>query len=272
MSTQPLLFLGDRRRDALTARCAAAARRWRQTWVARADDTFEVDCESLADDGAAPVASVTTSAWQYEVADERLAVLLLPHSTFAWSVHEPGGQALDGGTSPPPDSLADELEREVARGLLAETCGTDPREIATVSRATLGDLSEWVRAARAWKLQARSASGRSFTLLVSSARIESLAPARAVALASALLSRSEAVGENVVGLRAVIGETSVPVGELAELSLDDVLVLDQHLSEPVSLVCGVSGATVGAGNLGRSGARRAIKITGAAAPHTRGNS
>ncbi len=57
----------------------------------------------------------------------------------------------------------------------------------------------------------------------------------------------------------------MPVGELADLALDDVLVLDQPLNEPIAVVCGKSAAPVVAGNLGRAGARRAIKITGAKA-------
>ena len=52
------------------------------------------------------------------------------------------------------------------------------------------------------------------------------------------------------------------VTELADLALDDVLVLDQHLAEPVTLVAPQSGVAVAAGNLGRAGARRAIKVAG----------
>ena len=61
---------------------------------------------------------------------------------------------------------------------------------------------------------------------------------------------------------AVVGETSMSVSELAELAVDDVLVLDQRLVEPVTLVSPGSGAAVAAGSLGRSGARRAIKVAG----------
>lgn len=273
MSVQPLLFLGERRRRALVERFAAAARRWRKAWTL-SDEGFEVTCEPVTESGQAPVGAAATSAWQYEVADERVAVLLLPHGTFAWAVHEAGAQPLDGGASHPAESLAEDLEREVARSLLVEALGTDAREVANVSRLPADELPEWGKTARAWKLHARSSAGRTFTLLVSSARVDALAPARAVALTTALQSRRDAVGENTVGLRVVLGETAVPVGELAELSVDDVLVLDQSLTEPVSLVCGTSGAPVGAGNLGRAGAHRAIKITGAAAPrtHARGNS
>ena len=76
----------------------------------------------------------------------------------------------------------------------------------------------------------------------------------------ALDSRREAIGDNTVALRAVVGEASMSVNELTELALDDVLVLDQRLSDLVTLVSPASGIAVTTGNLGRSGARRAIKI------------
>ena len=58
--------------------------------------------------------------------------------------------------------------------------------------------------------------------------------------------RREAIG-NTVALRAEVGETSLSINELADLALDDVLVLDQHLAEPVSLVRRKSGTAVGRG-------------------------
>jgi flagellar motor switch/type III secretory pathway protein FliN len=153
----------------------------------------------------------------------------------------------------------------VARSLLLEACAAERREAAHVARASLERLAEWSRDARAWKLQLKSGGGRGCTLLVSAARLELLAPARAVAGAGPLAARREAVGENTVMLRAQLGETRIPVGELADLALDDVLVLDQGLTDPIAIYCGKSAAPVVAGNLGRAGARRAIKLTAAKA-------
>jgi hypothetical protein len=266
MKAQPLLFLGERRRKALAERVALSARRWRQAWAAQAADTFEATCE--APEGAGykePVASVATSAWELQIGGERVAILLLPHATFAWCVHEAGGVPLDGSTSVAPASLGDALEREVARSLLLEACAVESGEETSVTRAPPESLAEWSRGARAWKLPVRSASGRGFVLLLCAARIEMLAPARAVAAVASLAERREAVGENTVTLRALIGETRIPVGELADLALDDVLVLEQGLTDPIAVYCGQSAAPVVAGNLGRSGARRAIKITAAKA-------
>jgi hypothetical protein len=266
MKTQPLLFLGERRRQALLERVAAAARRWRQAWAPQSTDTFEASCDAPEPGGyQAPVASVATSAWELEIAGERVATLLLPHSTFAWCVHEAGSVPLDGSASVAPRSLGDALEQEVARSLLLEACAAERREVASVARAPLDGLGEWSRGARAWTLHVKSAAGRGLTLLVSAARIELLAPARAVVSAEALAGRRDAVGENTVTLRAQIGETRIPVGELADLALDDVLVLEQGLTDPIAVYCGKSAAPVVAGNLGRAGARRAIKITAAKA-------
>src|SRR5688572_27989645 len=171
MKTQPLLFLGERRRAALLERIGTAARRWRQLWAPQAVDTFEANCDAPEAGGfTAPVASVATSAWQFEVSGERIAVLLLPHATFAWSVHEAGSVPLDGATPVASHSLGERLELEVARSLLQEVCDVEKREVASVSRASLDGLGDWSRAARAWTLPVKSAAGRGFTLLVSSAR------------------------------------------------------------------------------------------------------
>ncbi len=261
MKPQPLLFLGDRRRNAVLQKLAVGARRWRQAWAAQSGEEFEASCESPTAAGfTLPVASVATSAWQLELGVDRIAVLLLPHVTFAWVLHEGGAAPPDSAAAVAADSLAERLEHEVARSLLLESCGIDAREVTAVTRMPPGEMGEWSRAARAWKIQLRTSAGRCFTLLVASSRIEKLAPARAVADTRPLARRREAVGENTVTLRALIGETRVPVGELAELALDDVLVLDQALSDPVAVVCGDDAIPVIAGNLGRAGPRRAIKI------------
>jgi flagellar motor switch/type III secretory pathway protein FliN len=258
MKPQPLLFLGKRRREALEARLAAGARRWRQAWTEEGVEGFEAACEPPSAAGfTSPVAMVATSAWQLNRAGECIAVLLLPHATFAWMVQQ--GGAVDS-VAMAEGSLGERLEREVARSLLLEVGGVDAHQAADVTRSSPDELREWSRNARAWTMTLRATHGRSCTLLLSSAGVEMLAPARAPVDAPPLGARREAVGENTVRLRAVIGETRIPVGELAGLALDDVLVLDQPLSEPVSLVCGHAALTVAAANLGRSGARRAVKI------------
>src|SRR5688572_11691222 len=92
MKVQPLLFLGDKRRGAVTARVEAGSRRWRQLWVPGSDDSFEATCEPPPAGGFTEhVASVATSCWELEVAGECTAILLLPHATFAWVVHEGAG-------------------------------------------------------------------------------------------------------------------------------------------------------------------------------------
>ncbi len=260
--SQPLLVLGDRRREAVLSRARDGARRWRESWAPAAADTFELQCEPPAAGGfAGAVASVTTSCWAIDRGAERIAVLLLPHSTFVWCVLEAGATTSDPGGDPAADSLAGQLEREVAHSLAAQLCG-DGTLVA--SRVGADALAEWSRHARAWSLHARSGAGRSFTLLLAATCVEALAPTRGVTGGHALRPRREAIGENLLSLRAIVGDTSLSVGDLAALALDDVLVLDQRLAEPIAIVSRTTGTAVAAGNLGRSGARRAIKVSGPA--------
>jgi hypothetical protein len=209
------------------------------------------------------VASISIGCWALEIDGERQAVLLLPHSTLLWSVHETGLSALEGAGVSGANSIAEKLEQEVAATLFTELCAIERREAIVVTRVAGDSLADWSRGSRAWALQVRAqGAGRAFTLLLSARRVEMLTPARAVTRPAPLASRRDVVGGNGVSLRAVVGEMEMSVSELAGIAVDDVLVLDQHLSEPVALFAAHSRATVAAGNLGRSGARRAIKITG----------
>jgi hypothetical protein len=99
-------------------------------------------------------------------------------------------------------------------------------------------------------------------LLLASSGVEKLVPPAAATAGVALESRRDAIGANTVAVRAIVGEASMPVADLAVLSLNDVLVLVQALSDPVTLVAPGSGTVIAAGNLGRAGARRAIKLAG----------
>jgi flagellar motor switch/type III secretory pathway protein FliN len=262
MSGQPLLVLGDKRRRVLFTRLADNARRWRNAWAAGANDKFEAQCEAAPRGGyAEPVAAVSTSCWALELSGERVAVLLLPHVTFAWCVLEAGGLAPDVSATVDPGSMAEQLEQAVATSLFTELCALESREVPLVTRIQSAAIEAWSREARAWTAQLRSTdSGRMFTLLLDSRRVEMLSPARAV-VSGNLNTRRSAVGDNHITLRAVVGEASMSVSELADLALDDVLVLDQHLSDHVTLI-GHSGHAVAAGNLGRAGARRAVKVAG----------
>jgi flagellar motor switch/type III secretory pathway protein FliN len=268
MKPQPLLFLGDTRRAAVTARIEAGSRRWRQLWSPGSDEAFHATCEPPAAQGFSEhVASAATSCWALESGDERLAVLLLPHATFAWMVHDGVVQpmntsAMTAADSASVTSIAETLELDVAQSLLTELCAPVAREPMRVTRLAPDALQDWSRAARAWTLQVTATAGRDFRMLMSAARVEMLAPARDMPAASRLAALRDAIGENTVTLRAEVGETQLSLTELSDLALDDVLVLDQHLAEPVTLVSPLSGAPVAAGNLGRAGARRAVKVAG----------
>jgi hypothetical protein len=260
VATQPLLVLGERRRAAVLARLRDGARRWRESWAPGAGESFEAQCETPAPGGfGGAVAAATTSIWSIERAGQRIAVLLLPHSTFAWCVQESGALATETGAEPAAGSIADQIEREVAESLLAQLCADGDAPLVA-RRAAADTLGEWSRETRAWSLQVRSGTSRSFTLLLDAAHVESLAPARGVGKGPAPRPRREAIGESALALRAIVGDASMSVSDLASLAIDDVLVLDHRLAEPVTLVARATGAPVAAGNLGRTGARRAIKV------------
>ena len=149
-------------------------------WVPRAADTFEAECEAPAAGGfAGAVASIATSCWAIDVADERVAVLLLPHATFVWACRS-------RAASP---RIAWRRRRRIAGGaartrsranLVAGICGVEGAR-AAIERLPAAELGEWSRAARAWTLNVRAAGKAARSRCWSrAARIESLAPARGV--------------------------------------------------------------------------------------------
>lgn len=153
MKVQPLLLLGEKRKAALLARAVDSARRWRSSWAGPSTDTFEAQCESPMPGGHTElVASISTSCWALEIAGERQAVLLLPHSTLLWAVHEAGANVLDAGNAGA-DSIAEKLEAEVATTLFTELCGIDPLDAVVVTRVAGDTLADWSRGCRAWTLQ-----------------------------------------------------------------------------------------------------------------------
>jgi hypothetical protein len=259
---QPLLFLGDRRRQALLSRAGERLRAWRQGW-ARAGDSFEVSVEpSSASGHGSAIAGITTTCWALTLNSQRIAVLLLPHGSFCWAVQESGGGLPEMPASGAAGSLAEALEGEVARSLLVTLCGLEKADGVAVERIAV-ELGSWTHEVRAWHLHARPESGgRGFSLLLAASRVELLAPAHAVAAGHALDPRRDAIGGNTVGLRAEVGEAAMSVGELAGLAIDDVLVLDRCLADPVTLVSTRTGAAVATCHLGRSGENRALKIAG----------
>jgi hypothetical protein len=263
MSDQPLLFLGDKRRDALVARMAERLRSWRRSWADGSSTAFEVVVDAPKVGGfAAPVAAAMTHCWALDLNEQRLAVLLLPHSTYAWAVQEGDAMAIDSASLGGDGALAELLEQEIAQSLLMEFCQLERREEVSVRRVPADAIAGWSREARAWIFHAHAiANGRGFDLLLPSARVEMLAPTRARS-SGALHSRREAVGSNTIAVRALVGEVSMRISDLADLAIDDVLVLDQALAEQVKLIASRSGEVIAAGNPGRAGPRRAIKLAG----------
>jgi flagellar motor switch/type III secretory pathway protein FliN len=226
-------------------------------------EEFIVSVEPPAPTGEmSPVAGALTSCWMLELGAQGLAVLLLPHRTSCWAMLQSGLPALDARPSTGTDSLAERLEQEVAASLLAELCLVDRRQPASVCRTPADALADWAKAVRAWTIHARSSDDRAFSVLLAASRMEMLAPAVLPLVRAPLESRRAAVSENMVALRGVVGETSMSVTELADLAVDDVLLLDQSLTGQVALVAQRGGAAVALGNLGRAGAKRAIRVAG----------
>jgi hypothetical protein len=262
-AVKPLLVLGDRRREALESRVAQALARWRAAWSGQAAESFALEAQEYGGEPhAGLIAGAATHCWA-SGGENVDAVLLLPNASLSWAVSSSAGTSLGSEVTlsdTPAESCLASLEHELVGTLFREvlggsTGGSGPRRLSP------GDVDGWARDARCWRLQAQGAGSiRGFTLLLSASAIDALLPRPRLEKAS-LEPRRAAVGDDRVALRAVLGDTAVSVSDLAQLAVDDVILLDQSLTDSLRLVSARSGAAVAAAQLGRAGPRRAVKLT-----------
>jgi len=98
------------------------------------------------------------------------------------------------------------------------------------------------------------------TLLLTSRLIESLVPPRSAERASSAVTRRRpAIAEERVSVEAVLGDAEVSLRDLAQLAIDDVIVLDRPLRAAGRLTM-PDGTSVASIAIGRCGDRRAVSI------------
>ncbi len=73
-------------------------------------------------------------------------------------------------------------------------------------------------------------------------------------------SRVEALKQTRLEAEAILGRAELALGDLRELSVGDVLILDRALRDPVELRLADGGRTIGRGGLARNGGRISIQF------------
>ncbi|MEJ1964228.1 MAG: FliM/FliN family flagellar motor switch protein [Gammaproteobacteria bacterium] len=263
----PLLLLGDTRRHALARRVTQALEEWRRGWLPECTQSIRVDIEEVS---ARPVDIRSHEACCFRVASngEWPFVLVVPRRSLAGLVGVPSHGADASSRFADEHSLAAFLEREAL--LRISSCLLPPLERgkARLERlpASAADVFRDYDAARFVCACVTLGDSRCvLDVLIAPAVVERLTPARPAAPDSERVERRRsAIGTQPVELDALLGYAEVSVSDLAALSVGDVIVLQQSLTDAGGIAVR-GGERVTSAAPGRVDGKRAIQIRGRAA-------
>jgi flagellar motor switch/type III secretory pathway protein FliN len=256
--TMPYLLLGSSQRAALHDALAVRIARWRERWstatfttTISVPETLSSGWSQFTHQGGALFSAIADGVALLHVyaMPDFIPILL-------------GVDAHGRGPTVTSHEVADRLRAEMMRSLcttMLQGMSGDRLDFEDGCGARLARLD----AARKQRALPVSVSfgpvGGRWTVVLHPRVVESLAPRRRVASSQPLERRRLAIAQEQLRVEAVLGEVEVSLAELTSLSCDDVIVLDQALSQPAQLltetgmrVCGVV--------LGSDGARLAVRV------------
>jgi flagellar motor switch/type III secretory pathway protein FliN len=252
--SEPLLLIGARRRAALREAFVACVNAWRKEWTTAADPVRVLLAEEVEHGGSRSGHAVCMS------------MKSATHGKLAWIQAEhdalPGWLGVAAHTEPnslSSHAVAREFQVEMTRALcttLARRARVDDATVECTSGTERPD-----RRCRSLAVTIQMGSSRAKTTLLLTPRlVELLVPPRSGERSSATLGRRRpAIAEERVSVEAVLGDAEVSLRDLAQLAVDDVIVLDRPLRAGGRLTM-PDGTNVASIALGRSGERRAISI------------
>lgn len=258
---QPVLVLGDSRRQSVIERLRACAQAWLREWVVPEQGELTVSLVPAQDAflASAPTASlhaagVVAASGPRLVAtatDEGLIQALgLPrHCSF-------------GNTDGLGARLADEMLVSLA-GLVAKENDRQGSDHIEIARSSVGASWKDIAHRQHWWVANLSLEGHGVlaALWLSPRIMLNLAP-HAAGAATMLERRASAILADTVHLQVILGEVHLSVGDLASLAVNDVLVLKEDLSHPAALVT-MDGRMVARVSPGRNDeGKRAVSICG----------
>jgi flagellar motor switch/type III secretory pathway protein FliN len=265
---QPIVVLGENEHRALEGTLVQRIRDWSVLWSAAPQPLYvslvapETDIELDLPAGPLIVIEVRGEVGELSVA---LPAQLLP-SLLGLKSCEASGVA---STHVDPGSAASTLLTRLMESLGQAVMKQQGGQIRVRRREDCVG-TQWRKCSDSgqWTLVVRDESER--TLLIarcSAAVVESLRTrGSSQPRLKGLARRSEMLDSELVSLKAVLGSLEIPVAELMQLALGDVLMFSENVDEQVVLEGG-RGEHVAVGRLGQSMARqRALLISNVASP------
>lgn len=254
MAYRPFKLLNASERAALARLAGAALAGWRQAWAAPATPAVDFDCapaaESVALRAQSGWLSFAAGAGTLYLADGR-RVLALVRAAIA------GGEE---GADPAAGSIAADLVRTGLQDLAARLIGT-PATRGDAGAGVAPPPELWSRGSGAARINLPMPDGDVVALLDAGLVAELLAdlPARP-RRASPLIPPQLGIGGLPVQVQAWLGSTDIDLATFQTLAVNDVLLLDSRIDQPLRITVAGRDAAPRA-VLGLAGQQKAIRLT-----------
>lgn len=255
---EPFVLLGSSRRQQLTQSLLQTLQSWRQQWGGNGHAAFVVDCaDSLTRRAAVPGGRCI--AFGADGAGGPLLSIVIPADGQYELLGVPAPRSpLEGG-----GEIASSVITEALQALCLRMSEAAAAERLSV-HAYQGD-----KLAQAWgrygcTVTLKTAADR----VLLSARLSpqlllAMLPAPVVKSAEPVASRRSAIGEEVVGVHAWLGEAEVTLADLTTLRVGDVILLEASVNG-VGYLALPDGRQLASIRLGRAADRRAVNVVGKA--------
>lgn len=254
-ASEPILLLGTSRRERLTQLLQLACQDWRQQWSGGLQGSFEVEiAESLCRRPTLPAGRQL--AFGLDGAAGRLLIATVPVDMQCDLLGVPTSRAVAESAS----ETANAVFAEAMQALCQRIARAKSIEAMTIAPLAGDHLS------RAW-----SAYGLTVTLKLSDRvllrlrmfpqLLLAMLPNQGIKPMDPLTSRRSAIGNEKVDVQAWLGEAEVTLGELANLQLGDVILLDTNISG-AGLLALPDGRQIAPVRLGSAAGHRAVSVVG----------
>lgn len=258
----PILLLGETRRAALEKRIGTIVQGWSAEWATPRELTVQADT-------AANLLRAWNDAhslrWKITTGASSVVAYVLCRTGFPAELLGMNIVGIDAHPSMLDAEIATSLQSQLAESLCKHIAGQINHREGTgcvEDAATVRDYLQDARLRRWQGISVHAGMGRPLAVLLLDPNIVAkLLPAAAVERAAEKLEkRGSAVRGNAVTVEAVLGDADVMFAELANLAVDDVIVLNQALSAPAHVVS--NGVHVANAHLGQVGTNRAVSLVG----------
>jgi hypothetical protein len=254
----PIMLLGDTRRRVLADHVRAGVERWRRSWAEDPNSRISVEIST---------GESFTGRWSSQSGFQAKSAQGMTLYLYVAARCLPAIAGLRPLTSDvadrsvDPASLAGRLQEEALRHLAREILGAARVQMASFEKVPLG-IRHAALVRHAVASITLGEAEATFSVALDPLLLAALLPPQvAFKQDERVESRRAAVVEQSVEVEAVLGQTDVSIRDLAQLSVGDVIVMDELLSDSGSFQV-EGGGRVGRISFGCIDGRRAVQFKG----------